>query len=127
MLTDVFSALSNHLSRLDLPFYLADCVPQGAFLPYLTADIQPPAHSGTEGFLLLTCWCTGETSNTQRLLLADQLQSLIPSRGLRLSTDSGAIVIHSEDGMQCVTQHGAQGVIFRFKLRFFPEHKGGVS
>lgn len=122
MLTSIFRALCNHLSLLGLPAYLADCVPDGAALPYFTADIQPPLASGTKGSLTLTFWCAGDQSNVHRLNQADLLLETFPGRGLRLAAGSGAITLTQEGGAQCVTQHGAQGVITRWTLRFFP-HK----
>lgn len=119
MLTDIFSVLYDHVSQLGLPCYLADCVPKGAVLPYLTADIQPSLRLGTAGTLTLTCWHTGETSNTQRLSHADQMEALIPRRGLWLAADSGSITLIPEGGMQCITQHSAQGVVFHYQLYFF--------
>ena len=119
MLTDIFPVLCGYLSQLGLPFYLADCVPKGALLPYLTADIQAPLRPGTEGVLTLTCWYTGEKSNTLRLSQAGQMEEIIPGRGLRLATDSGAVILIPKGGMQCVSQHGAQGVVLHYQLHFF--------
>nr|MBR4280286.1 hypothetical protein [Clostridia bacterium] len=119
MLTDILPVLCGYLSQLGLPFYLADCVPKGARLPYLTADIQAPLRPGTEGSLTLTCWYAGERSNTQRLSHAGQLEEIIPARGRRLATGSGAVILIPEGGMQCVSQHGAQGVVLHYHLHFF--------
>lgn len=120
MLTSIFRALFNHLSRQGLPFYLADCVPDGAALPYLTADVQPPLTSTGEGALILTIWCADDQANTNRLIQADRLLTALPGRGLFLTTDSGAITLTQSDGTQNVNQHGVQGVVTRWTLRFFP-------
>lgn len=120
MLTDIFYALCDHLTSIGLPFFLADCVPQGNPLPYLTADIQPPLCPYAEGSLTLTYWCAGAASNSHRLNQADRVAECFPSRGLWLTASSGTLVILPERGVQCVTQQGAQGIVFRFRLQFFP-------
>lgn len=119
-MTSIFTALLNHLNRLTLPCYLADSVPQGAELPYLTADVRPPLLAGGEGSLTLTCWFTGDTANAQRLRQADQLAALFSSRGTHLSAGSGSLVIKPEGSASCITQHGLQGVTAGFSLQFFP-------
>lgn len=120
MLTSIFRALCDYLSLQGLPFYLADCVPDGAALPYLTADIQPPLTAISEGSLTLTIWCADDQANSNRLSQADRLLAVLPGRGLWLAADSGAIILTQEGGAQCVTQHGAQGLVTRWTLRFFP-------
>ena len=120
MLTDIFLALLDHLSALGLPFYLADCVPQGAELPYLTADIQPPLRTGEAGSLTLCCWCAGDAANPHRIAEADRLAAQFPHRGLWLSTDSGALILTPEKGVHCLAQQTAKGIVFRFQLHFFP-------
>ena len=42
MLTDILFPIFDHLETLGVPCYLADCVPQGTALPYITAEVQPP-------------------------------------------------------------------------------------
>lgn len=120
MLTDILFALCDHLRTLEVPFYLADCVPKGAALPYLTADIQLPLHPGMEGALTLTYWCTGEKSSYHRLNQANRIESAFPHRGLWLNTDAGVILLTHKAGMECITQQEARGVVFRFKLQIFP-------
>lgn len=120
MLTDIFHALGDHLSTTGIPFYLTDCVPQGAALPYLTAEIQPPLHPRMEGSMTLTYWCTGEKSNFHRLSQANRLEALFPHRGLWLYTDAGALILTHERGMQCATQKDARAISFHFKLKLYP-------
>ena len=123
MLTDILFAIFKHLETLEVkvPCYLADCVPQGAALPYLTADIQPPLHPGMEGTLTLTYWCTGEKSSYHRLNQANRIEKIIPHRGLWLYTDAGSVVITHKGGMQCITQGETRCISFRLKLQIFPK------
>lgn len=121
MLTDILSALFDHLQSLGVPCYLADCVPQGAVLPYFAAEIRPPLHPGADGSLTLTYWCTGEQSNRHRLNQANLIEAVLPHRGLFLSTEAGALVITHDGGMQCCTQHDARGIVFHFKLKLYPK------
>lgn len=123
MLTAVFADLFAHLNKLELPVYLSDCVPQGAGLPYITADIQLPLQPGAEGSVTLICWCAGEGCHLQRLSYAGQLADAIPPRGLYLATDAGALIITHHGGMQYVNQQGIMGVSFRCRLKFFPKGK----
>lgn len=126
MLTEIFTALCDHLRSLSLPLFLADCVPQGMALPYITADIRPSLRPGTAGSLILTCWCTEGKSNVQRLTLANQLEAAIPHRGLFLPCGAGSLVLTHEGGTQCITEHDVHGIVFRFKLQLIPTGKGGT-
>lgn len=126
MLTEIFTALCDHLRSLSLPLFLADCVPQGMALPYITADLRPSLQPGTAGSLILTCWCAEGKSNVQRLSLANQLETAIPYRGLLLSVGAGGLVITHEGETQCITEHDAHGIVFRFRVQCIPTGKGGT-
>ena len=121
MLTDIFFALFDYLATLGVPCYLADCVPQGTALPYITAEVRPPVQPGMDGALTLTYWCTGEKSSYHRLNQANRLEAAFPHRGKWLYTDAGSLIITHDAGMQCITQHDAQAIIFRFKLKLYPK------
>ena len=94
--------------------------------PYITADIRPSLRPGTAGSLILTCWYAEGKSNVQRLALANRLEAAIPHRGLFLPAGAGSLVITHEGGTQCITEHSAHGLVFRFKLQFIPMGKGGT-
>lgn len=126
MLTEIFTALCDHLRSLSLPLFLADCVPQGMALPYITADIRPSLQAGTAGSLILTCWCAEGKSNVQRLTLSNQLEAAIPYRGLFLPVGAGGLVITHGGEVQCVTERDAHGIVFRFRLQCIPTGKGGT-
>lgn len=120
MLKTIFQALCDHLSPLNTPVYLEDCVPEGAALPYITADIRPPLSAHTDGLLTLTCWCQGSTANPQRLSQADLLIARLPARGCRLATAIGALILRQKGAALCIRESAAQGVKITWKLQFFP-------
>ena len=121
MLTDILFPIFDHLEPLGVPCYLADCVPPGTALPYITAEVCPPLHPNMEGTLTLTYWCTGEKSNYHRLNQANQIEAILPHRGLWLYTDAGSLVITHDKGMACNTQHDARAIVFHFKLKLYPK------
>ena len=121
MLTDILFPIFDHLETLGVPCYLADCVPQGTALPYITAEVQPPLHPGMEGSLTLIYWCTGEKSNFHRLNQANRMEAILPHRGLWLYTDAGSLVLTHDKGMQCITQHDVRAIVFHFKLKLYPK------
>lgn len=110
MLTSIFQTLTAHLAPLDLPIHLADCVPAGTAFPYLTADVQPALDRLSSGTLTLTLWAHGGTVNTERLTRMDQVWALLPPRGIRLATDSGALLLRLKSPAACVQDEDARGV-----------------
>lgn len=114
MLTSIYEALFSFLSQLPYPVYLADCVPEGAALPYITMQIEAPLSSGETGALTLTAW---STSNAQRLSIASILSI---GRGKWLATTTGALIL-TPDGSGMPVQAGPLlGLQSRWKLDFFP-------
>lgn len=120
MLTSIFETLCAHLSQLHLPVYLADCVPEGAALPYVTAEIAPPLVPGEKGRLTLTLWQQGSAANAERLSQADVLLTLLPPRGAWLSGDAGALILTGEDAARCLQSGPLLGVQARWALYFIP-------
>ncbi|MBQ2931072.1 MAG: hypothetical protein IJD99_12760 [Clostridia bacterium] len=110
MLTSIFQTLTTHLAPLDLPVHLADCVPAGTAFPYLTADVQPALTSQHSGTLTLTLWAHGNAANAERLTRMDQLWALLPPRGIRLATDSGALLLRLKSPAACVQDDDARGM-----------------
>ncbi len=120
MLTSIYRALYHHLKQLGQPVYLADCVPEGAAFPYITAKIAAPLSPRAAGSLTLTCWSLDDQPRVQRLALANQLLNLLPARGLRLETDTGTIILRPEGSALCVRESAAQGMQTVWKLQCFP-------
>ena len=120
MLKSIFGALHDHLAPLNIPVYLEDCVPEGAALPYITADIRPPLSVHNGGSLTLSCWCQGDTANAQRLSQADLLLTRLPARGCPLAMDAGSVILRQEGTAVCIRKSALQGVKMTWKLQFFP-------
>ncbi len=120
MLTNLYQALIQQLRHLQLPIYLADCVPDGAALPYVTAEIAVPITPGSSGSLTLTIWCTGEESNLDRLARTDTLYSVLPPRGAWVNTITGAALLTMDQPSSCVQEAGLLGLRSRWTLRHYP-------
>ncbi len=120
MLTSIYRALFHHLKQLGQPVYFADCVPEGTVFPYITAKIAAPLNSRANGSVTLTFWFLDDQPYKQRLAQADQLLQLLPTRGLRLETEQGAILLRPEGSALCVRESAAQGVRTVWKLQCFP-------
>lgn len=119
MLTHLFQALIAHLGSLDIPVWLADCVPQGTPLPYITAEIKAPLNTGA-GSLTLTCFPCADAAHADRLAQADALLALLPVRGLWLAIEEGAVILLPEGPAVCVQDAGLQGLRMAWTLHFFP-------
>ena len=120
MLNSIYRALVSHLSRLRIPVYLADSVPQGAAFPYITATIEAPLTADHAGTLTLTVWCTGGSANSMRLSHTDALYSLLPCRGACLNADTGSILLRQSGTAACVQDASALGMQSRWTLRYIP-------
>ena len=114
MLTSIYEAIFGFLSQLPYPFYLADSVPQGAALPYITLQIEAPLSPGESGTLTLTAW---STSNAQRLSIVNMLP---PARGKWLATTTGALTITPDGPTRPVQDGPLLGMQRRWKLHFYP-------
>lgn len=121
MLTDLCMALVNHLSTLGAPVYLADCVPEGASFPYVTLDFAPSLDLCAEGTLAVTAWAAGDTANADRLVLAGDVLRLLPARGIRLASPTGAALIRQKGGVACVRESEARGVRMVYRVQAIPE------
>ncbi len=124
MLTDLYTALTERLSPLEPPVYLADCVPDRAVFPYITLSCVSPLTSGERGALTVTVWTEGHTANVRRLVLADEVLALLPPRGLCLTTASGAALLQQKGGASCVQESKALGVRIDYKVQFIPREGG---
>lgn len=100
----------SHLAALELPVYLADCVPAGAPFPYLTAEMQPALALQNSSTLTLTLWAHSSTSNAERLTRMDQVWALLPPRGIRLATGTGVLLLRLKSPVACVQDEDARGV-----------------
>ncbi|MGN0753677.1 MAG: hypothetical protein ACI4ME_04390 [Aristaeellaceae bacterium] len=120
MLTSLFRAICDHLTPLGVPVYLADCVPDGAAFPYITANIAAPLAAHTAGAVTLTLWCAGDQANAQRLSQVDELLALLPARGIPLTTAAGVITLRQTGGARCLRESGALGIKTVWKLCCFP-------
>ncbi len=121
MLTSIYHALYEHMARLGLPVYLADCVPVTTAFPYITAKIAAPLAPHASGSVTLTFWSLDAQTNSHRLFQVDQLLTMLPARGLRLETEMGALVLRQEGGTLCVRESAALGLRTVWKLHCFPK------
>lgn len=121
MLMSIFRALYDLLTDAGLPVYLADCVPDQADFPYITAEIEAPLTSRSAGAVTLTFWFTEDQANSQRLSRMDRLLKQLPARGLWLTTDSGTITLRQEGNAACLREGDVQGMKTRWKLCCFPK------
>lgn len=115
MLTELIQALLAHLSAVDTPVYLADCVPDGAALPYITLAANVPLGDGS-GTLTLAAW---HTTNAGRIALAEDVAALLPPRGTYLPFSSGAVILHGGTASP-IREAPLPGLRIVWKLRCFP-------
>ncbi len=116
----IYRALSERLRRVGLPFYLRDCLPPGSPLPYILMEIAPPLSPHEEGTLTLTLWVAGEEPNGQRLAQMDMLLDQFPGKGVNVTTDVGALLVHPKAPVQALREDAAWGMKAAFTLQFFP-------
>lgn len=120
MLMSLYQALLQKISPLNLPVYLADCVPEGTGFPCIVLDIAAPAQPAEDGKVTLTIWCRGNTANHDRLRLMERLLMHLPARGTHLALDSGAVTLRMNDSVTCVHSKDALGVKTLWTLHFYP-------
>lgn len=120
MLTRLVRTLTNRLQVMDVPVYLADCIPEGAAFPYFTAEIVPPLTPAAAGKLILTLWCRSGSANAERFFLMDALLTRLPARGAALDTGEGRALLLQEGGVVCVHARETLGLRTTWALRFYP-------
>lgn len=120
MLTCIFQELIAQISALDIPVYLADCVPDGTPFPYLTAQVQPSLESQTNGTLILTAWSCNDSANAERLTHAENLFTLLPARGIRIPTDYGVLLLRLKSPAICVQDANVRGLQTVWRLSYIP-------
>lgn len=120
MLKALYEALQTRLMPLGIPVFLSDCIPDGAGLPYLAADIESPASPGLSGKLTLTLWCAGASANADRLRLGDELSVLLPDRGLCLSLPEHIITLRPTGGIPATHSKAAIALKRTFTLGCIP-------
>ncbi len=109
MLKELHQALVQLFTPLALPVYLADCVPEGAYFPYIIAEAAVAPLPGQEGSLTLTLWCAGCAANTERFLLTERMLEYLPARGLRLTLAHGMAALRMTDST-CLRSGEALGI-----------------
>lgn len=119
MMTELFAALCRLFDGIGTGVFLADCVPQGQPLPYLTLEASP-APDGTSR-LDVTLWCSGH-ANAERLALCDTLLTLIPAGGLRITGENTLAVLSraKNAGVRCQTSADALWLTLPLELQTFP-------
>lgn len=120
MLTELYQALSAQLSGLNVPLYLADCIPADAPFPRLTAAISAPLSPGETGALTLTLWCCSNTANTERFRLTEALADLLPARGIRIPLTAGTCTLRLKAGPAFISSQEALGAKTVWALRCYP-------
>lgn len=120
MLTDLYQALLRQLSSLEIPVYLADCIPDRARFPYITAAIKAPVRPDDSGILTLQLWCRGGSANADRFRLTDTLLELLPARGIRLTLPHGTVTLELQSEIACISSGDALGMETTWTLRCFP-------
>jgi hypothetical protein len=84
------AALSTWLSRFGLPVYLAQDVPDGAELPYMTVPLSEPEWN-RQGSYYIQVWYRTK-SNAQPITKADEIVGEI-GEGVRIPFDGGIVVL----------------------------------
>lgn len=107
MLNALFEALAALLMPLDIPVFLADCVPDGVRMPYLAMEVEVPVRPAEVGKLTLTLWCAGDSANAERIRLGDELAMLLPARGVCLHQTEHAIALRPTGRITCIHGKGA--------------------
>lgn len=124
-------ALLSHLSPLNLPVYLADCVPERTAFPYMTMEMKRGGGFPADGNVALTLWCRGAEANTQRAELAGALHALFPDCGTVLTLPNGAAALYpsAESALAHAASQDARGIRFRLTLRLYAAEptQGGVD
>lgn len=114
MLTDLHQALLRQLAPLEVPAYLADCIPDSARFPYIAAMIKISPRPGDAGSITLQLWCRGGSANADRFRLTDALLARLPARGLRLTLPHGTATLRLQSEIACIGSKDTLGI-----------HKGG--
>lgn len=111
MLSDFIQAIIAHLASVNMPVYMADCVPADVPGPYITLTAALP------GTLTLTIW---HPDNAGRIILAKEISDLLPARGTYLSLPSGAVILFGGSSTFC-KEGPLPGLRMVWKLRCFPQ------
>lgn len=101
MLNELFEGLCTLLAPLDLPIFLADCIPDGVSMPYLTMALDVPATPADTGKATLTVWCDGGSANAERIRLFDELTARLPLRGICLRMAEHAVTLCPTGNLTC--------------------------
>ena len=110
MLSDFIQAIIKHLAPVDIPVYLADCVPADVPGPYITLTATLP------GTLTLILW---HPDNAGRITLATELSTLLPARGTVLTLPTGKAILTG--GSSTFLKEGPlPGLRLVWKLRLYP-------
>lgn len=111
MLSDFIQAIIAHLTPVNAPVYMADCVPADIPGPYITLAATLP------GTLTLTVW---HRDNAGRIALAEEIVSLLPARGTYLTLPAGAAILTGTSST-FLKEGPLPGLRMVWKLRCFPQ------
>ena len=100
-MTDLLTAVTAFLSRLGLPVYLADQVPDGAGFPYVAYRLTD-APFGQPATLEVTGWHRGEHANALAAGFLDRVAELVPDSGAILTLPRGRVTLHPGAGFRSV-------------------------
>lgn len=96
-MTSLKAVLFAFWSRLDLPAYLSDCVPDDAQLPYLTYSVTQPALNSSTVLTVFNWHRRDSDGNTARSGMMGQIAQMIPVGGVMLPVDDGYIILRRND------------------------------
>lgn len=109
LLTELFAALTRLLKPLNMPLYLADCLPRQTPLPYAAVSVDPPGAEGP-GRIELTGWVHSASAHQERLAWGDALLTCIPAQGLALRLEHSDVLLLRAKNVPIACEHGADAL-----------------
>lgn len=120
MLNELLEALCTHLSALDMPVFLADCIPNGVGMPYLAMELSLPVRPADPGKVTLTMWCLGGSAHAERVRLGDELLALLPARGICLRLAEHSVTLRPTGSVSTLRSGAAVGLRLTLVLGCVP-------
>lgn len=101
MLNELFEGLCTLLAPLEIPIFLADCIPHGVAMPYLAMALDVPVQPTETGKATLTLWCDGASANAERIRLFEELTTRLPLRGICLRLAAYSVTLCPTGNLAC--------------------------
>lgn len=120
MLNELLEALCTQLAPLDMPVFLADCIPNGVGMPYLAMEIALPMRPADPGKVTLTLWCSGGSAHAERVRLGDELLGLLPAHGICLRLAEHSVTLRPTGSISTLRSGAAIGLRLTLALGCVP-------